>query len=131
MSFPAPQKKAMIFEDERLYACLASRPIAPGHTVVAWKKNVTDLGKLSERDYAHLMDCVDHVRSALQKTLGVAKVYLLYMDEVKHVHWHLVPRYERKGVVALASKPKKLRDFSLAASIRKHLKIHGPRKKIK
>ncbi|MBW6451385.1 MAG: hypothetical protein K0B02_01525 [DPANN group archaeon] len=34
------------------------------------------------------MDKVGEVRNALLKTLDIDKVYLIYMDETKKVHWH-------------------------------------------
>ena len=67
------------------------------------------------------MDKVDEVRNALIKTLKVKKVYLLYMDEAKHVHWHLIPRYNIKGYNVLKHKPNKLKDFSLASKIKNNL----------
>ena len=30
------------------------------------------------------------------------KVYLIYMDETQHVHWHLIPRYNEKGYDVIA-----------------------------
>ena len=44
------------------------------------------------------------------------------MDETKHVHWHLVPRYNEKGLNVLEEKPKKLKEFTLADEIKKKLK---------
>jgi len=76
---------------------LASFPVTKGHTIVVWKDNVKDLHLLSKKDYEYLMEKVDEVRNALIKTLKVKKVYLIYMDEAKHVHWHLIPRYNVKG----------------------------------
>lgn len=89
--------EAIIFSDEKLYVCLASYPLTKGHTIVAWKERVTDLNLLARADYEHLMGVVDIVRNALIKKYAVDKVYLLYLDETKHVHWHLVPRYAEKG----------------------------------
>jgi diadenosine tetraphosphate (Ap4A) HIT family hydrolase len=57
------------------------------------------------------------------KTLKVKKVYLLYMDEVNHVHWHLVPRYTKLGFDNLLGKPGKIKDFTLDDKIRKNLII--------
>ena len=94
---PEPDKRAIIYEDNILYACLANFPVVKGHTMVVWKKHVSDLHLLEKREYEYLMDKVDEVRSALLKTLGIKKVYLVYMDEAKHVHWHLVPRYNEQG----------------------------------
>jgi len=72
-----PNKKAIIYEDEKLYACLATYPITKGHVVVAWKNDVQDLKKLPERDYDYLMDTVNTIRNAMLKVLKIKK-YILY-----------------------------------------------------
>lgn len=118
---PKPYPQAILYEDRWLYVCLANFPIVPGHTVVVWKNDVADLHLLSKKDYERLMDTVDAVRTALIKALKVQKVYLVYMDEVRHVHWHLVPRYNEQGFTMLTHKPKKLNDFSLVEPIKKQL----------
>ena len=61
---------------------------------------------------------VNIARESLLNTFGVEKVYLFYMDEMEHVHWHLVPRYNEKGFNVFTHKPKKTDDFSLAAKIK-------------
>jgi diadenosine tetraphosphate (Ap4A) HIT family hydrolase len=120
---PRPYKNAIIYEDKKLYACLANNPIARGHVVVVWKKDVEDLHLLSRKDYEYLMDKVDDIRTAMIKTLKIEKVYLMYLDEICQVHWHLVPRYRKKGLQYLLGKIGKLKDFSLDDKIRKNLII--------
>ncbi|MEK7614488.1 MAG: HIT family protein [Patescibacteria group bacterium] len=115
---PKAPKESMIYEDKRVYVCLAMYPLTKGHTIVVWEKPVRDIHDLSCKQYEHLMNIVDITRDALLKTLKVKKVYLLYMDEVKHVHWHLVPRFNEKGVNALLHIPKRAKDFSLALKLR-------------
>ncbi|HSD12662.1 MAG TPA: HIT family protein [Patescibacteria group bacterium] len=122
MRFPKPPKEAVIFRDAKLTVCLASFPVAKGHTIVFWNAPARDLHRLSRRDYERLMGAVEDARDALMSALKVKKVYLLYMDEANHVHWHLIPRYGVKGFTALSHRPTRLRDFSLAASIRKRLR---------
>jgi diadenosine tetraphosphate (Ap4A) HIT family hydrolase len=122
---PSPRKGAVFYEDSKLYAALANFPITKGHVVVVWKKKVKDLHLLSRKDYEHLMDTIDSVRYAMLKALKINKVYLLYMDEAKHVHWHLVPRYNRRGLNVLEEKPKKLKDISLARLFKKKILIHA------
>lgn len=119
--FPKPKKESIIYEDQHLYVCLAKYSIVNGHSVIVWKKKVTDLSLLPDRDYDYLMDTVFAVRNALLKTLKIKKVYLIYMDESKHVHWHLVPRFKEKGFDLLKHKPKVLRNFSLAREIKRNL----------
>lgn len=118
---PPPAEGSIIYEDENLYACLASFPITEGHSIVAWKKEVADLKLLPDRDYDYLMDTVFAVRNALLKTLGVKKVYLVYMDETKHVHWHLIPRYDKEGFDVFFHKPEETTNFSLAPKIKQNL----------
>lgn len=114
---PVPPKEAVFYQDDRLYACLASYPVTNGHSVVAWKKPVKDLHLLSRYDFEHLMNMVDKVRDALLKALKVEKVYLVYMDEINHVHWHLIPRYNEEGFNVLRHSPEKTEDFSLAEQL--------------
>ena len=118
--FKAP-KKSIIYEDEIVYIFLAKQPIAAGHTIVVFKQDVSDLSKLPDRDYDYLMDTVFAARNALIKTLNVKKVYLVYMDETKHVHWHLIPRYKEKGFDVFKNQTIVIKDFSLAHKIQKNL----------
>lgn len=116
-----PSPKSIIYEDQNLYICLAKYSIANGHMVVVWKKDISDLHLMPDRDYDYLMDTVFAARNALLKTLKIKKVYLLYMDEAKHVHWHLIPRYKEKGFNVFQHNPKNLNNFSLAKKLRKNL----------
>lgn len=45
---PKPFDQAIIYDDSKLYACLANYPIVKGHTVIVWKKSVFDLHLLSK-----------------------------------------------------------------------------------
>lgn len=121
--FPKPIKEAIIYKDDKLYACLANNPIIYGHVVVVWNKAVKDLNLLAKKDYEYLMDRVSDIRKAMMKTLKVKKVYLLYMDEANHVHWHLIPRYQKMGFDVLMGKPGKVKDFTLDDKIRNNLII--------
>ncbi len=118
---PNPYENAIIYEDEKLYACLANEPMTDGHVVVVWKEKVSDLHLLSKKDYEYLMNRTNEIRSAMLKALDIEKVYLVYMDEAKQVHWHLIPRYNRKGFENFVRKPGKIKDFSLDDRIRKFL----------
>lgn len=124
--FSKPIPESVVYENEKLYVCLASFPITKGHTIIVWKNPVSDLNLLEREDYEHLMDIVDDVRGALLNALKVDKVYLLYMDEARHVHWHLVPRFNEKGFNVFAHAPVETSDFSLAGAIKHELKKRLP-----
>ena len=118
-----PPKESIIYQDNFLSTFLASYPITKGHSIVALRDEVSDIHLLDRAQYERLMDIVDATRNALLQTLGVEKVYLVYADEAKHVHWHLVPRYDEKGFNILAHEPKLILDFSLTKEIKKNLKL--------
>lgn len=120
---PEPIDGAVFYEDDKLYACLANYPKAKGHSVVVWKDSVDDLHYLSEDQYEYLMDKVEEVRDALLETLGIEKVYLVYMDESNHVHWHLIPRFNEKGYNVLEHEPSELEDVGLADEIKQNLEV--------
>lgn len=120
---PPLHNRALIYQDEKLYVSLAHYPVTRGHVVVVWKKKVRDLHLLSSRDYDYLLETVSTVRKAMLRALRIQKVYLVYMDEARHVHWHLIPRYNIKGFNIFAHNPKRSFDFSLAAKIKKYLKF--------
>lgn len=122
---PKPKKGAIFYEDDKIYAALANYPITNGHVVVVLKKKIRDLYLLPREDYEHLMDVVEIVRNSMLRTLDIEKVYLVYMDEIKHVHWYLIPRYNEKGFNVLEEKPKKLKDVKLAKKFKKNLDVFG------
>ncbi len=115
---PIPPKDAIIYEDDKLYVCLASFPITVGHTVIVWKHDAEDIHVLSRKDYEYLMDIIDITRNILLEKLKIEKVYLMYMDEIKQVHWHLIPRYEESGTNLLLHSPVETKDFSLATDLK-------------
>lgn len=115
---PEAPHESIIYDDRWLYVCLALYPLAKGHAVIVWKKDAKDLKVLSDSEYDYLMEIMDITRDVLLQVLGVEKVYLMYMDEVKQVHWHLVPRYKEKGFNVFAHDPERISDFSLAPTLR-------------
>lgn len=119
---PTPVKGAIFYEDNDLYACLANNPIVNGHCIIVWKKNIEDIHLLDKNDYEKLMNIVDKVRDALLKTMKTDKIYLIYMDEIKHVHWHLIPRTGGdSGFTLLEHEPQQLTDTDLAEKIKNNL----------
>lgn len=120
-AFPKPNRQTLLFQDRRLYVCLASQPFADGHVIVVWKKNVADLHALSCREYAHLMHVVDAVRDAMLKFFKTKKVYLIYMDEFQHVHWHLLPRFAARGFKIVLHQRPRQPNLANAAELRRQI----------
>src|SRR3989344_4637760 len=99
---------SVFYEDNKLFVALAYDSLTKGHSVIVWKDKVEDINSLSSNDYEYLMDVVNVTRETLKEYYKVEKVYLMYLDEVKQVHWHLIPRYNEKGFNVLNHTPNKL-----------------------
>lgn len=117
-----PKEGTVFYKDEKVYACLAFRPIVEGHTIVAWKKEqVEDVGLLSQEDYEYLMSKVNMVRRALMEYYEAPKVYLAYLDETRDVHWHLFPRKKDdcvKGFILMCQQARELDDLSAVPALK-------------
>lgn len=113
-----PPPESIYYEDDRVYVCLASFPITQGHSVVVWKERREDIQMLNREEYEYLMDIVESARKAIREVYSLEKVYLLYLDEIKHVHWHLVPRYNEMGFNMLNHTPEQITDFSEAVKLK-------------
>ncbi len=81
-----------VAEDENYYAFLDINPVAPGHTLVIPKREVSYIFSLEPEEYAGLWAFARKVAAALEqavpcKRIGIAVIGL----EVPHAHIHLVP----------------------------------------
>ncbi len=104
-------KDSIIFQDNKVLVALAFEPITHGHAIVIWKNGNQDINQLQTEDYEYLMDVVGVIRETLKSFYNLEKVYLMYLDEINWVHWHLVPRYDEKGFNVLTHKPERIYDF--------------------
>lgn len=122
--FPEPMKGSVFYNDREVYACLAFHPIVEGHTIVIWKKNIKDLNDLKEDDYLYLMKIVYEVRRVLLDAYRTTKVYVVYLDEACHVHFHLFPRKEggETGFGLMARPHGELTDLSMVPILQSLLK---------
>jgi diadenosine tetraphosphate (Ap4A) HIT family hydrolase len=65
-----------------------------GRVIVAHKKHVSELIDLSEEERNDFFADVDRVAKALHAAFHPDKInYGAYGDTVKHLHFHLVPKY--------------------------------------
>lgn len=70
-------------------------PNLPGFCRVIWHQHVTEMSELdlSQRDL--LMKVVIGVEEIIANTMKPAKINLASLgNQVPHLHWHIIPRYE-------------------------------------
>jgi histidine triad (HIT) family protein len=81
-----------ILEDERFFAFLDIRPIAPGHTLVVPRAQVDKLYELSPEDLSAFLPFAARVSRALEKAVPCRRIGMIVAGfEVPHAHLHLVP----------------------------------------
>ena len=81
-----------ILEDDRFFAFLDIRPIAPGHTLVVPKAQVDKLYELGDDDLAAMLPFAARVARALEAVVPSKRVGMIVAGfEVPHAHLHLVP----------------------------------------
>ncbi len=81
-----------VAEDERHFAFLDINPVAPGHTLVIPKKEVSYLFDLSDDEYTALQLFAKKVALAMKKALPCERIGEAVIGlEVPHAHIHLVP----------------------------------------
>ncbi len=81
-----------IAEDEKHFAFLDINPVAPGHTLVVPKHEVSYIFDLSDEEYVGLELFAKKVALGLQEALPCTRIAEAVIGlEVPHTHIHLVP----------------------------------------
>jgi histidine triad (HIT) family protein len=81
-----------ILEDERFFAFLDIRPIAPGHTLVVPKIQTDKLYAIDDDTLSGLLPFAARVARALEVAVPCKRVGMIVAGfEVPHAHVHLVP----------------------------------------
>lgn len=96
-----------VYEDEDAKVICDISPAAPGHLLVLPKEHASDLTALSDEALARVSLIVKKMVIAVKKGLGADGVNVVQNNgeaagqTVKHVHIHIIPRFEKDGVHVL------------------------------
>ncbi len=100
-----------LYENELVIAFLDVNPLSPGHALVVPKQEMAELHMLSPASAAALGAAVAHVAGAIMKATGAVAYNILQNNgalahqEVPHVHFHIIPKYQDGRGLALTWKP--------------------------
>lgn len=92
---------AFLFQDERWVAMLDIAPIAPGHVLLVPRHEAPRLPELPATDLALLGPYLARLSRTVQAATKAPSVSILLREgaeagqEIPHVHWHIVPRFDR------------------------------------
>lgn len=97
----------IIWESDTHIAFLTIEPVAEGHTLVVPKRNIGDeIFDLSPAEYQAVMAASYEVAHLLKSKYHIERVYMSVVGtEVPHVHVHLIPAHDERGLGALEPTP--------------------------
>ena len=96
-----------VYEDEHVLAFLDIGPLSPGHTLVIPKEPAATLDQLSDDAAAAIGRVLPRLCRAVMKASG-AEAYNVLQNNgalahqaVFHVHFHIIPRFDRSADAGL------------------------------
>ena len=99
-----PGKK--IFEDDTVMVIMDVNPVSNGHCLVIPKVHYQDLYDIDIKNLNHILSITRDVSKILMEKLSCDGITLVQnngsVQEVKHFHLHLIPKYEGKDKVDLS-----------------------------
>lgn len=93
-----------VYEDDRVLAFLDISPLSPGHTLVIPKEPAPSLDKLSADSAAALGRALPKIARAVMAATGASSFNVLQNNgasahqAVFHVHFHIIPMVEGRGL---------------------------------
>lgn len=114
-----------IAENDRFYAFLDIRPIAPGHTLVIPKVEIDHFFDLNDDILSHYLPFAKPIAKAIEKVIQCDRVGLMVAGlEVPHAHLHLVPINGIGDLSFANAQPETTNNLAeIAKKIRKKLEI--------
>ena len=99
-----------LYEDKKTIAILDIFPIARGHTLIIPKVHSETLYDIQVEDAQAVGATVSRVTKAVKQVLKCDGVNVyqanekIAMQEIMHVHFHVIPRFEGDKIVFMAQK---------------------------
>ena len=96
---------ATVYEDEDFRVILDIAPAAKGHALILPKEHYDNLWELGEKEAEKLMEIAKKVSKAQKEGLSCDGINVLQNNgtaagqSVFHFHMHLIPRYEKDGML--------------------------------
>lgn len=93
-----------VYEDDKVLAFLDIGPLSRGHTLVIPKEPAETLDALSDESAAAIGRVLPRICRAVLKATGATAFNVLQNNHaeahqlVMHVHFHIIPRVESKGL---------------------------------
>ena len=119
------QPSIKIYEDKKTIAILDIFPVAKGHTLIIPKNHSDTLYDISVEDAQAIGATVSRVTKVVKQVLKCDGVNVYQgnekaaMQEIMHVHFHVIPRFKDDSIVFMAQKSELKEDPDLTAQLQK------------
>ena len=101
-----------IYEDEVIYAFLDINPSSIGHTLIIPKEHTLDITTIDNNTLNHIMSKSKDIAKLLTTKLNADGFTLQqnngFVQEVKHFHLHIIPKYLNKYEISIEEVYKKI-----------------------
>ena len=89
-----------LYEDEDILVFLDINPVSPGHTLIIPKKHILDIMEIEDVLLTKIVNKARDMANLINIKLNSSGFTLVQnngsVQEVKHFHLHVIPRYEEK-----------------------------------
>ncbi len=87
-----------IYEDENFVAFLDIRPINSGHVLVIPREHYENLFTMPDELLSKYILLIKRLAPKIKEALNARWINLLvFGEEIKHVHIHIIPRFDNDG----------------------------------
>jgi histidine triad (HIT) family protein len=113
-----------LYEDEKTIAILDIFPIAPAHTLIIPKNHSETLYDITVEDASAVGATVSRVTKVVKQVLNCDGVNVYQgnekaaMQEIMHVHFHVIPRFENDEIVLMARREQLTEDPEVTEKLR-------------
>ena len=89
-----------LYEDNDILVFLDINPVSPGHTLIIPKEHTLDITTINNVTLVKIFDKARDIAKILNNKMGAEGFTLIQnngiVQEVKHFHLHIVPKYTKK-----------------------------------
>ena len=90
-----------IYEDELVKVIMNINPATNGHLLIITKKHIENIMSIDNKTFAHMQKIIKKLYPTLKETLHCEGLTICENNElgqeIKHFHFHLIPRYQNDG----------------------------------
>ena len=101
-----------IYDDDKIMIFLDINPYCPGHALIIPKEHTLDINSISDEVLMHIMKHSRITAKLITETLGADGFTIIqnngFVQEVKHFHLHVIPKYSKKFEMPIEEVYKKI-----------------------